>query len=166
MPKEAVVEPAGNISGARGALEVKNTTGTHRQDKTHSLATWLRESVHGAQPSCLRHRAAGREFHRNGTDGRGGTKGHHATANACERSLASLRARRQRRCGSCALRKGCCVQTGKDGQERREGRGAARGREGTSRDLCPKQVLPVCSMPPAPGHLEKGHGGSKGLGWR
>lgn len=69
-------------------------------------------------------------------DGRDGTQEHQMTANACERSLVSWRACMQQCYGTCMLQKGC-VHTRKDWKEQQEGYGAAREREGTSRDLCP-----------------------------
>lgn len=101
--KEAVAEPAGIIS--------------------HSLVTWLQESAQSVQPSCLRHRAAGREVHRNGTDGTDGAKGHQTTA--CERSIASWRVCIQQCYSTYTLQKGH-VHTGKDWEERKEGHEAAR----------------------------------------
>lgn len=58
VPKEAVAEPTGSISGARRALEVKNTTGMHRQDKIQLSVMWSQESAHSVQLSCPEHKPA------------------------------------------------------------------------------------------------------------
>lgn len=136
VPKEAVAEPAGSISGARCTLEVKNTTGMHRQVKIQLPVMWLQESAHSVWLSCPRHKPADRK-----STGMGQMREMEQKDIKQQQMLVRghLQVGKHACSSDTALKhfKRVAYTLRRTGRNRQEGHGAARGREGTPWDLYP-----------------------------